>query len=136
MAKKTFDHEFDAEFSTVGIGAEKVRIGIKCDRADVDPDVAEELFCGAQIDVELDCDPNSKKDVDGQTTIEGTALKFAGTADVKRYSTTPDQYGASLQFSKSAVDLTILGKFSSCKGKIRATRIGAIETDGDDEGDE
>jgi hypothetical protein len=135
VKKASFENEVDCEFKGIGIGKEKLRIGVNVGRDQIDLDKADELFCGSQLQVRVDCDPNRNKDVDGQQTMEGSTITLDGVANVLGYGVKTDHYSISLQFTIGAIELNEIGKFANRKGKLFCSRIGDAPTSGGDDGE-
>ena len=119
------------DYSNVSVGKERVRIGVKINRCDLTLARADALFCNAQLDATLKCDPNSKRDVEGQQTFEGLTLTVAMVAETKKYSVGAAVIGVSLSAPKTAIDIAELSKFAAVKGMMECTRIGDAGEDGE-----
>lgn len=63
---KTFRHHFDCTLKSVSIAKDKASVGLSIPRSELSVDQAVEVFCGAQLSVMLEADPNAaKKEPDG-----------------------------------------------------------------------
>lgn len=120
-------------FSNVTLQKEKARIGVKINRDDLELGAADALFCNAQLEVTLTCDPNSRGDVDGQQTMKGFILTVSLIAETKRYSVGSDVIAVSLSTPKSALDIKLLSQFAAAKGMMKCKRIGNAAAIGKDE---
>lgn len=128
-----FDHEFDCTFKSVSIAKEKASVGLTIQRNDIDVSQADSVFCGAQLTVLIEADPNARKgEPEGQQTICETTIAFEGIASCAGFSVRSEHINLSLQFQKSEVDLRQLGRFAALKGVVCCTRTGnASEADED-----
>lgn len=120
-----FDHEFECTFKGVSIVKEKASVGLAIPRSDLDPDQADEVFCGAQLRVKLEADPNAKKREDpGQMKLVESGIDFGGIANCAGFGVKSGLINLTLQFQKAEVALDQLGKFAGLKGKVLCTRTG------------
>jgi|GEM_PF-1727512 len=127
--KKLFDHEYECTLKSVSIAKDKASVGLSIPRSDIGVDEADEIFCGAQLRVMLEADPNAgKKEPDGQTKLVESSIDFEGIATCSGYSVRTGVINLSLQFVKSEVDLRQLGRFAALKGKVMCTRTGDCTT--------
>jgi hypothetical protein len=126
---------FPVQFKNVGLGKETARIGVGIAIGDLERDDVHNLFCNAQLSVKLKCDPNAKKDAEGQQTFTDTCLELDMVADALKYSVGPDGYSVSLSTTKSAIDVGTLGEFSSQPGRLFCTRVGDAKESDDGESD-
>lgn len=117
------------DFSNVTLQKERARIGVKINRSDLPLAAADALFCNAQLDVTLRCDPNAKGDADGQQTMEDFTLTVSLIAETKRYSVGADVISVSLSTPKTALDTGLLGQFAAAKGVMECKRIGDARKD-------
>lgn len=149
MAKKAkagstrYSKSYEVKFTSVGIGHDKARIGASIGGAEQDLDALREMFVGSQLACELSVDPNAKGDAEGQEKlVNGDDLELEGVADSTRLGVFSDRVAVSLQFGKSSIDVGLLSRLSSLKGKLRCKRIGAASSPestgdlGDEDGDE
>lgn len=121
-------------YGNVAVGKDKVRVGVKVDRSGLGLTRADELFCNAQLEVTLKCDPNAKDDAKRQETFEAVDLSVAMVADAKRYSVGDDTIGVSLSIPKVLVDIAILSQFAAGSGTMECERVGdATGADDEDE---
>jgi hypothetical protein len=131
MAKKKM--KFKAEFKSVSIGTNTVRIGFELDRPCLTLDEADDLFSNSQVRCNIVCDPNSKKDVEGQETFDETGTKVQVIADIKGYRVEEDCYKAALSLNKHESDVAVLGSFANAKATLEMERIGAAATETESE---
>lgn len=125
-AKKKF--KFDVEFRGVSIGTNTARIGFHVDRGALELDEADELFSNSQVRCNIVCDPNAKKDAEGQETFGETGEKIDVVADIKGFRVTEEGYTAGLSLNKKETDVAILGSFANAKAKLTCQRLGAAST--------
>jgi len=135
--KDVWEFEIPVEFGSVSAAKTGNSVGLKIAVSDMHPTDAEEIFVGAQLDLELECDPNAKDDAKGQQTMEVGTLKFAGVGEVKGYRRSVDGIGVTVRFPGD-VDYNVFCRFHNCKGTMRCTKTGEIPTEGDggEEGEE
>lgn len=127
--KKLFDHEYECTLKSVSIAKDKASVGLSIPRSDIGVDEADEVFCGAQLRVMIEADPNaSKKEPDGQTKLVESSIDFEGIASCSGFGVKTGQINLSLQFQKAEVDLRQLGRFAALKGKVMCTRTGDCTT--------
>lgn len=119
-------------YSNVTLQKERARIGVKINRNDLELATADALFCNAQLDVTLRCDPNAKGDAEGQQTMEDFSLTVSLIAETKRYSVGAGVIAVSLSTPKSALDIGLLSQFAAARGIMECRRIG--DADGEDGG--
>lgn len=134
MAKETkFERRIPVEFGGVSLNKEKARIGFSVDRGDssLDLEKADGLFAGAQLEVQLETDPNAGGDAAGQQTMDAADVTLDGVADVMRFSVASEKIGASLVFNIKAIDVAALTRFRNSKGHVSVRRIGDAESKAD-----
>ncbi len=112
------------DYSSVTLQKERARIGVKINRSDLQLATADALFCNAQLEVTLRCDPNAKRDVAGQHTMEDLSLRVFLIAETKRYSVGQGAIGLSLSTPKTALDIGTLSQFAAARGVMECKRIG------------
>lgn len=130
-AKKEKLVELGVEFRNVSIGSKIARIGFSVDRDELDIKDADGLFTDSQVRCRIVCDPNSKRDAEGQNTFGVTGEEIDVVADIKGFRVTNDAFTSGLSINKNEADVAILGSFSSCKARLHLERVGAASTDHD-----
>lgn len=131
-----FAHEFECTLKSVSIAKDKASVGLAIPRSKLGVDEADEIFCGAQLSVQLEADPNaSKKEPDGQQKLCESTIDFEGIASCGGFGVKSEVINLSLQFVKSEVDLRQLGRFAALKGTVRCTRTGSCVSSSDEDED-
>ena len=85
MAKSNgqYDHQFSVRFSGVSIGETSARLGFRSERPKMKPTLADKLFSGKQLDVEIYCDDGDQERLPG---MEDELVRIKTVCDVKGYS--------------------------------------------------
>ena len=120
----------DAEAGNISIGKTSARIGLRCSRADLDVVTADEVLCGARMEVTLSAGGD-------QPTLPGLGADgtFESVADCKHVGITPEGLTFGLTFAREGLDLDLLTPFSQAKVRLVATRIGDAPRAGQAEDD-
>lgn len=136
MAKKNGKSVLDVpvEFGGVSVGQTTVRIGVRMNRDQVDLDVADEVFCGHRLNVEItlgksDEMPNQKKAFDA-------AYHVRGSADVKHMGVNADVITSGLTFSLKEIDISEIARFSKGTGKLTVYNVAELPEDAPNEHNE
>ncbi len=138
--KDSFENDLDVKFGTVSCNGTSAKIGVTVQRKDATRDLVDELFCNAQLDVDMRCDPNADDDAGGQGELYGDhALTVCGSPAVGSYSVYKDRYRTTLTFPDGAVAVDMLARFAKHPGKLLCTHIGEakreeVQDDDNDEG--
>ena len=141
MAKKAkpFDHVLEVKFGTESCNGTTAQIGVTFQRMEITRAIADKVLCGAQLEVDMRCDPNADEDAKGQKTMGDTSeLVLDGTPTCLSYHVYSDRYRATLVFPANAVAVDMLARFANHSGKLSCTRVGDAKTrdpDPDDEED-
>lgn len=158
-AKSAKQYEIAVQFKGVNVpqDRETVTIGLSIERTTMGDTKAKQLaladwlFSGARLNVELWYDPSAQADIPGQATLtskdqkprddDGYNMEFE--ADVKSFRTTPNSFSTTLVISKAALILNDLADYAGRKGHVvasrkeaaRKTAVATTESDGDEDGD-
>lgn len=122
----------DCEFKGVSIGKDKLRLSVAFKRDDLELEAADRLFTGSQLNVNLSCDPNGKKDVDGQKKLADTTIDTDCVVECHGFRVASDRFSASLSMPKKGSDVKTLSEFANCSGKIKMKRTGDATPPADD----
>ncbi len=136
-----------AQFRSVGINTERLRVSLLIESGRLPLAKAREFFRNTQLEVRLDVDPNAGADANGQSTmINTTEATLEGVAICRKYSDGRKGYTASLSFPRSEIRLSgddggldALAKFANSAGRVALTRLGDAPERGaaePEEGDE
>lgn len=115
-------------FGGVSIGKATARISMKIERDEsFSITRAEESFCGRRLIGKIQL--GRKGDQDGQTTMWDDAMAIEGSFDVHRMGVNLEEFSIGATFSKSEIDLTLLGDFSNGSGRMIVNSIELIPED-------
>jgi hypothetical protein len=129
--KKHAQAPISVGFGGISFGKATAKLTVSTSREDVPLSMAEELLCGARLNVEL-------RVTDGQPMLPGVEkLELATVADCKSLRMTPGSWSFGLTFVQKGLDANLLLAFRNCAGEMIASRIGdATGSDEDPDADE
>jgi len=139
--KKTYEHTLTVTFGHIGISsdpAKDVAIKLRFDRSALGTleDVAD-LFTGAQLRAQIECDLAADKDAEGQETMDFGAIALELTVTTERFTVEADQIKTVLKVPEPSVEVPVLLQLRRHDGTLHCTRIGdASITPADDSGSE
>lgn len=140
--KRTVKYEakLKVKFKNLSVGDETTTLGFSVSRDALNPDAAEELFCGKRLQVRLLAGPGA--DPEQGILWDDVQFDVEGIADVKKYSVTPKLISAGCAFQISGVDVMELTKFAKREGILLVVKVlgdtkdQADAEDGEDDEDE
>ncbi len=123
--KKAFDSDREVKFGTESCTGTTAQIGVTFERKKMTRTIADKVLCGAQLEVEMHCDPNADQDAEGQESmLDDNALTLEGTPTCRSYHVYPDRYHATLVFPADSIAVDLLARFANHSGKVLCTRVG------------
>lgn len=105
---------------------EVCRLGFSVEQGNLSLAQARKFFRLAQLDVTLECDPNSNGDTPGQTKLIDDVDDLQGIAEAHHWSD-GNRITSGLTFQVSAINPGSVMSFAGKAGRIKAIRIGDAE---------
>mgnify|MGYP000308384526 CR=1 FL=1 len=130
MGKKQKMTELAVKFKTFSCKQGTENIGIELDREEITIEEADALFTNARLEAMIMCDPNAKRDVEGQQTIKDMNLSLEIISETKGFRVDRDKFTFSMQVIKDSVDAGKFSKFAFRGGILKCCRIGECEEKG------
>lgn len=120
--------KLNVQYATIGIGKELVRISMAIDRTELTLTEADSLFTGAQLKMQMSCDPNAAKDAEGQQKMKSAEVKVDVIGECKGVGIKKETLRISVSMPKDDVEVALLSKFAALAGTITCQRTGDCDT--------